>query len=372
MKTWFNFQAKTADSAEVSIFDEIGMWGVTAKDFIACMKAHAGKTLTVCINSPGGSVFDALAIYNALRAHGSEVTVKVMGIAASAASLIAMAGDKIIMPENTFLMIHNPWSFAAGNADELRDTADTLDMIGSSLIKTYVARTGLSEEEIKQMLDAETWLNAADALAKGFATHVEPSLKVAASYDVERFPENIRAIFNAAADELDAQDAIVTVTIEETETGPDGETETTTTTVTTFSGDAADPEDVAGESDPIAPTNALADMIFAAATAFGLGEYSASVALHANVKTIEDAHAFLANAREVNALCALAKKSDMAPQMIRDGISYADARARIVDALAASADEQQTSSVMPSGTDLATAAGADVWAKILPKLAAQK
>ena len=113
-------------------------------------------------------------------------------------------------------------------------------------------------------------------------------------------------------------------------------------------------------------------MIAKAAKAFGLGEYAASVALHASVKTIEDAQAFLANAHEVNALCVLAKKADMAPQMIRDGTGLAEARARIIDALAASADEQSTSSVMPSGTDLTTAAGADVWLKILPKLAAQK
>lgn len=341
MKTWFNFKAKTDTSAEVTIFDEIGMWGVTAKDFIAGLKAHAGKTITVNINSPGGSVFDALAIYNALRAHGSEITVKVMGVAASAASLVAMAGNKIIMPENTFMMIHNPWAFTAGNADELRDFADTLDTIGSALVKTYVARTGLDEAEVKELLAAETWLTAEEAVAKGFATEMEAALKIAASYDTERFPANIRAIFEAVSQA--PEDEII-----------DGEGE----------GE--------GEPEDDHPLNAtLADAINAAAVAHGLGEYAAHVALHASVKTIEDATAFLGNAREVQALCVLAKKPDMAKKMICDGIGLDAARAQITDALAASADEQPTSSVMPAGTDKAIAAGANVWSKIFPQQAAQ-
>ena len=342
MKTWFNFKAKTDTSAEVTIFDEIGMWGVTAKDFIAGLKAHAGKTITVNINSPGGSVFDALAIYNALRAHGSEITVKVMGVAASAASLVAMAGNKIIMPENTFMMIHNPWAFTAGNADELRDFADTLDTIGSALVKTYVARTGLDEAEVKELLAAETWLTAEEAVAKGFATEIEAALKIAASYDTERFPANIRDIFEAVAEDPPAEDP-----------------------------PAEDPpaEDPPAEDPPLA--DALADMIHAAAVAHGLGDYAAHVALHTSVKTIEDATAFLGNAREVQALCVLAKKPDMAKKMICDGIGLDAARAQITDALAASADEQPTSSVMPAGTDKAIAAGANVWSKIFPQQAAQ-
>ena len=105
---WFSFKAKAETGVEISILDEIGMWGVSAKEFIAELKQYAGQAITLTINSPGGSVFDALAIYNALRNSGGEVTTKVMGVAASAASLIFMAGDKRVMPENTFLMIHNP------------------------------------------------------------------------------------------------------------------------------------------------------------------------------------------------------------------------------------------------------------------------
>ncbi|MBN8494930.1 MAG: Clp protease ClpP, partial [Burkholderiales bacterium] len=146
MKNWFEIKARADDTAEVSIFDEIGAYGVSAKEFIDALKAHAGKKVTLSINSPGGSVFDALAMYNALRAHGAEITAKVMGVAASAASIIFMAGDKRVMPENAFLMIHNPLTFAYGNADELRDMAEVLDKIAASLVGIYVTRSGKSED----------------------------------------------------------------------------------------------------------------------------------------------------------------------------------------------------------------------------------
>ena len=343
---WFNFKAKADDTVEVSIFDEIGMWGISAKEFISELKQHAGKKLTCLINSPGGSVFDGLAMYNALRAHGAEVTVKVMGVAASAASLVAMAGDKIIMPENTFMMIHNPMVGAYGNADEMRDMADVLDKIAASLIGTYVARTGLSEAEVKDLLDAETWLNAADAVEKGFATEMEPALKIAASFDVERLPENIRTVYEANATEIDPPADPVDP--------------------------PADPIDPpADHVDPPAdhveePTDTLADEIQAAADAIDMGAYATVAAFHASVKTLADAKAFLANAREVIALCTLAKKPDMATELVNSGIPAIEARVKLSDALAADDAAKHTSQVPPVANNQSTASGAGVWAKIFP------
>lgn len=363
---WFSFQAKADNTVEVSIFDEIGMWGVSAKEFISELKKHAGKKVSCLINSPGGSVFDALAIYNALRAHGGEVTVKVMGVAASAASLIAMAGDKIIMPENTFMMIHNPMVGAYGNADEMRDMADVLDKIAASLIGTYVARTGLSEAEVKDLLDAETWLNAADAVEKGFATEMEVALKIAASFDVERLPETIRKVYEAKAIETDlpngdgmADPQDVIVTIVETETNADGSAETTTTTVDT---DPVDPP-----VDPVdQPTDTLATEIQAAADTLGMGAYATVAAFHASVKTLDDAKTFLANAREVIALCALAKKPEMATELVTSGVLAAEARIKLSDVLAADDAAKHTSQVPPIQNNQSTASGAGVWAKIFP------
>ncbi len=158
-KSWYSVKALAKDTAaEISIYDEIGMWGVTAKDFISDLKKVEAKELTLFINSPGGSVFDGLAIYNSLRQHPANVTVKVMGVAASAASFIAMAGDRIVMPENAFLMVHNPMGAVFGNADEMRDWADTLDKIAASLVGIYVARTGKDEKEIKELQELVNYI----------------------------------------------------------------------------------------------------------------------------------------------------------------------------------------------------------------------
>lgn len=163
------------DDAEILIYDGIGQdfWGdgVTAKGFDKELKALGSpKNITVRINSGGGDVFDGIAIYNALSRHSARKTVCVDGLAASIASVIAMAGDEIIMGDGTFLMIHNAWSFAIGNAAEMRRTADLLDSVSGQISSIYVNRTGQSEKAVRAMMDAETWMDAADAVSKGFAS----------------------------------------------------------------------------------------------------------------------------------------------------------------------------------------------------------
>lgn len=149
-------------------------WGdeVTPSAFLSEL-THMTGDLTVHINSPGGDVFAGVTIYNALKDYHGHVVVKVDGLAASIASIIAMAGDEIIMSPGSMMMIHNPWSTIGGNADELREAADILDQIEENLVPIYSNRTGLSVEEIKQLLDDETWLSAEKAVELGFATRVE-------------------------------------------------------------------------------------------------------------------------------------------------------------------------------------------------------
>ena len=206
MKTWYKFQAAAAEgkSQTVSIHDDIGGWGVSAKMFLDELRKVTTPEVNVEINSPGGDVFAGLAIYNGLRNSGKKVNVKVLGIAASAASLVAMAGDTIEMPENTFMMIHNPWTFAAGDAEDLREQADLLDKIGDSLTSTYARRTGKSAEEIQTLLAAETWFTAQEAVDAGFATAVTPAFAAQASFDVDRLPENVRSVFALAKGNADA------------------------------------------------------------------------------------------------------------------------------------------------------------------------
>lgn len=141
---------------------------VTPKMFRDELAQYPGD-LTVRINSPGGDVSAGVAMYNMLNEHEGKVTVKVDGIAASIASLIAMAGDHIVMLPGSMMMVHNPWTFAAGNADDMEQVVEMLKKTGESMVPIYVARTGLSEERVKELLKAETWLTAEDAVELGFA-----------------------------------------------------------------------------------------------------------------------------------------------------------------------------------------------------------
>jgi len=179
-KSWFTVQASSGH-VEAAIRGPIGEWGETDRAFIARIEA-AGEVQTIglTINSRGGEVDHALAIFNYLRGHPARVTVKIDGIAASAASIIAMAGDEIVMPANALMMVHSPWAYAAGNADELRRAADDLEKFETALIETYMARTGKDADAIKALLSAETWMTAEDAVAEGFADVVEPIARAAA------------------------------------------------------------------------------------------------------------------------------------------------------------------------------------------------
>ena len=166
-------RASAEDDATISILDVIGhdFWeeGVTAKRISAALRRIGERPVSVVINSPGGDMFEGLAIYNILREHKAEVTVKIVGIAASAASVIAMAGDQIDISRAGFLMIHNAWVVAGGNRHDMREVADWLEPFDQAMAGVYAARSGLSEADIAAMMDAETYLNGQQAIDKGLA-----------------------------------------------------------------------------------------------------------------------------------------------------------------------------------------------------------
>ena len=204
MRSWYAIRAR-AGGAEVSIYDEIGAWGVTAKGFLDAIGAlPAEAPLTVRLNSPGGSVFDAVAIHNALRRHSGPVSVWIDGIAASAASYVAMAGDELVMPENAFLMIHDPSGLVSGTAVDMRAMAEALDRIKGSLVAGYAAKSGRTEDDIAALMTRETWLDAAEAVALGFADRIADPVRIAARFDVGRFrnapPALVEAIDVAEVD----------------------------------------------------------------------------------------------------------------------------------------------------------------------------
>ena len=188
--SWFRMKASAADEADIYIYDEIGFWGVTARQFVSDLQALGDIShINLHINSPGGDVFEGIAIFNALKFHGAAITVHIDGIAASMASVIAMVGNPVIMPENTMMMIHKPWGFAGGDANDMRDYADLLDKMESVLIPAYAEKTGKSAEEIAAMLEDETWMNGSECVAQGFADQTTPSLQAMACIQSKRIEE---------------------------------------------------------------------------------------------------------------------------------------------------------------------------------------
>lgn len=186
-RTWFEMK-KVEDTGEIFIFDEIGFWGITAKNFIDDFKALGEvKHIKLHINSPGGLIFDGLAIFNLLSRAGAKKTVYIDGIAASIASVIAMAGDEIIMPENAFMFVHDPMGGAWGYAEDLRSVAGTLEKMKAGIITAYRNKTKLDDAAISALMDDETWLTAAEAKELGFADTIEKPVKIAASFNLSKF-----------------------------------------------------------------------------------------------------------------------------------------------------------------------------------------
>lgn len=199
MKSWYAIKNKTAESATLSIHDEIGLWGVSASSFIADLRALNVKTIYLSIQSPGGNVLEGLAIYNALLQHPATIIATVEGIAASAASFILMAADTIQMPEDSFLMIHNAVGGVVGNADEIRHYADIVEKLQETVVNIYQKRTGLDAADIADMMAAETWMNASEAIKNGFADQIIG--KIGAAAKCEAFANHFKTMpFNAKND----------------------------------------------------------------------------------------------------------------------------------------------------------------------------
>jgi len=183
-KFWQIKNSVANEEAEMLLYGEIGSnaWedSVTAKEFAKELKeVEDSKILNVRINSPGGDVFAGQAIYSMLKRCKAQVIVYIDGLAASIASLVAMAGDKVIMPKNSMMMIHKPWTVSAGNSDDMNKTIERLEKAEESMLSAYQDKTGLEISEIKELLAAETWLTASEAVNKGFADEIEDTELVA-------------------------------------------------------------------------------------------------------------------------------------------------------------------------------------------------
>lgn len=162
-----------------------GYWGIDAGEFVKSLSEITAKTIHLRINSPGGSVFDAEAIQTALQQHKARVVAHIDGMAASAATYVALAADEVEMSDGAMFMIHNAWTFAFGNASELVDTAALLEKIDANLLRDYQAKTGASAEQIKQWMDNETWFTAQEALTNGFVDRIYGNVDAPAECEPE-------------------------------------------------------------------------------------------------------------------------------------------------------------------------------------------
>ncbi|MFS1513635.1 head maturation protease, ClpP-related [Chengkuizengella sp. SCS-71B] len=214
MEKFWKVKAIDHTMGEIQIYGEITSYkwdesDTTAKSFKEDLDRLGDiKTLNIYMNSPGGSVYEGNAIYNILKRHKAKINIHIDGIAASIASVIAMAGDTIFMPENTMMMIHNPWTFAMGNASDLRKEADDLDKAQESMMISYLAKAGekLEKDKLIRMLDAETWLSAKECVEYGLCDVIEQEKNIAASFNRDFFakykntPKNLLEIANKTTD----------------------------------------------------------------------------------------------------------------------------------------------------------------------------
>jgi ATP-dependent Clp endopeptidase proteolytic subunit ClpP len=348
-RSWYEFRGHATDTAEIAIYDEIGAFGIPAKAFLDELKALGPMAeLTVRINSPGGSVFDGVAIYNALQRHDATITVWIDGIAASIASMIAMAGDEIVMPENAMLVLHDPSGLAMGTAADMRATADALDKMAAAMVAAYRDKSGAGDAEIEALMAAETWLSAEEAVELGLADRVEAPVRMAAHFDLSSFrnaPPRLATLASATAQEDDMsdsrktrprkRDAIEATTVEDTAPAPGSE------------GIAGAEDDQPAESDRTVATAAepprapVGDPAAASGTQQAMPSAPAAVAqptaqvIDLDAVRADERRATLAYAAEVHELCAIAGRGDLAAGFIAKATPVAQVRRALLEARAA-------------------------------------
>jgi len=196
---WYRIEAKDDDNnAEIIIYDVVGWPYNDAFDLIRNLGTIKAKNISVRINSPGGDVFDGVAIFNALKEHPAHVTTKIEGLAASIASIIALAGDEVQAHKNAMYMVHDPWVLAAGNQYDLREIADILGKIGGNMLDIYYDKSNIGKRELKQMMKDETWFTAAEAKDRGLIDTILDTGAAKAKFDL--------SIYANVPDELEDSD----------------------------------------------------------------------------------------------------------------------------------------------------------------------
>ncbi|MGC0151892.1 head maturation protease, ClpP-related [Chromobacterium vaccinii] len=306
-----NQAAGAGQALEVELYDQIGLWGIRAADFLRELKAvdDGQRPIVVGVNSIGGDVFDGLAVHNAFRRYGERLTVRIDGVAASIAGVIAVGAHRVEMPANAMMMIHNPGiDYASGEADDLRTLADMMDKAKASLIAAYRAKApSLTEDELSRMMNETTWLTAQEALALGLVDEVTDSVKLTASAgqraSIGRMRNAPSALLASLKDEAPPQAPAVLP---------------------------------APPTDAVELVNLLARLCLEAKLPT---EAVAAVASASRMANEADIRRGVEQAVAVRNLCQTAKLPELANSLIASGLSTEAARARLFDTLVASAGE---------------------------------
>ena len=185
-KSWYEIRNEAEDEADVYLYDEIGAWGISANDFVQALAVVKAAIINLYVNSPGGDVFDGIAIHAVLQRHPATVNAYVDGLAASSASFIVQAADRIVMGRNATMMIHEPYGMALGNSETMAKMAETLGEVAETIAGIYAERAGGELDEWRTRMRAETWYRAQQAVDAGLADEVK-SIKVPVQNFAPRF-----------------------------------------------------------------------------------------------------------------------------------------------------------------------------------------
>ncbi|HGO6129661.1 TPA: head maturation protease, ClpP-related [Burkholderia cepacia] len=314
-KRWWDIRAQAnaagGSEVEIRIYGDIGFWGTDADLFAAKLDevAATATSIVVAINSMGGDVFDAFAIYNAVRRYSGKVKGRVDGVAASAASLILMACDTIEMPSNARLMIHNPHTVAAGEAGDLRKLADLLESMSDSMLAAYVERSGRTEEEVRAIMDAETWLTAAQAKEQGFCDAIVDPIRIAAYAGAARLAARYAAVPAEIVAVLEGDGEVPPVN------------------------PPADPS----SQPPAAPdVTALAAHVYATCRDARIEHCAEGIVVATGLRDRATVDAAIRSAQDIAGICLAASLTELTASFVADGLTADQVRARLFERMSAS------------------------------------
>ena len=312
-KHWYSLKASgeaEARSIEVYVYGEIGTWGITANQFVRDLAAldDGVSPIVVAFNSIGGDLFDGLAIHNALSRLGERCTGRVDALAASAASVAVCGAHKVVIASNAMLMIHNPWTYAAGDAEDLRKVATALDQAMEAIIAAYKSKAPeIDEVELRRLVNAETWLTASEAVALGLADEVGEGVKVKACLGqggaLQRYQH--------------APQALLAQLEEPPEQPPEPEPE-------------PKPEP---EKPPIVDSAALALLITQSCNTAGISNLIEPIINTTKLADEATVNAAISNAKAVRDLCVAARLPEFTQQFVASGLTAEAVRGRLFDKL---------------------------------------